>query len=194
MIFFTADTHFDSPLLASVDDKYKPFKKENDRDTASAINEAIISNWNAKVQPSDTVYHVGDFGKAEDARAKNLLAIRQRLNGNIIMVAGNHDHNNIWSIRKKFGGYSELQEVTVEVGGVLQKIVLFHYAMRTWRHSFKGAWHLFGHSHGRMPPYYKSFDVGCMNFNWAPISVPEVAQKMATLDSFPFVETVPDFL
>jgi len=184
MIFFTADTHFDSPLLISVDQKYSNFKDSKD------LNETIIANWNKVVTPADTVWHLGDFGKAEDGRAKNLLAILEKLNGNVCLVAGNHDPNNIWPVRKKLGCYTDLKELSVEIDGKTQHIVLFHYAMRTWRHSFKGAWHLFGHSHGRMPAYFKSFDVGCMNFNWMPVSLVEVSQKMAQLDSFPFVEEV----
>lgn len=182
MIFFTSDTHFDSPALVSGDERYSKFKDDKD------LNETIICNWNSVVKPCDTVWHLGDFGKAEDGRAKNLLNIIEKLNGNICLVAGNHDPNNIWPVRKRLGCYTEYKELAVDIDGTSQKIVLFHYSMRSWHHSYKGSWHLFGHSHGKMPSYFKSFDVGCMNFKWTPVSLVEVSQKMSQLDSFPFVE------
>lgn len=177
MIFFTADTHFDSPEIIKLDPLYSKFK------SAEEINELTISNWNAIVSPSDTVWHLGDFGKATDGRAQNLLAIVQKLNGNICLVAGNHDPNNIWPVRKKLGCYTEYKELNVDIPGSerKQKIVLFHYAMRTWRYSFKGSWHLFGHSHGNMPPYCKSFDVGIMKHNFKPVSLDQVRELMASL-------------
>ena len=30
-------------------------------DNAFQMNEALVENWNAKVKPGDTVFHLGDF-------------------------------------------------------------------------------------------------------------------------------------
>jgi len=45
----------------------------------------VIDNWNAKVKPGETVLHLGDF--SFKAVADNI----QKLNGNIILILGNHD-------------------------------------------------------------------------------------------------------
>ena len=34
-----------------------------------------------------------------------------------------------------------------------QLVVLCHYAMRVWDRSHYGSWHLYGHSHGNLPPW-----------------------------------------
>ncbi|MCB0745233.1 MAG: hypothetical protein KDC67_15095, partial [Ignavibacteriae bacterium] len=41
-----------------------------------------------------------------------------------------------------------------------QFICLYHYGCRVWNKSHHGSWHLYGHSHGSLPPMGKSVDVG----------------------------------
>lgn len=50
---------------------------------------------------------------------------------------------------------------TAEVSINGQRIVLCHYAMRVWNHSSHGAWHLYGHSHGRLPSVDASLSMVC---------------------------------
>jgi calcineurin-like phosphoesterase family protein len=45
----------------------------------------IIETWNSKVNPDDTVLHLGDFA------FKNVAENIEKLNGNIILILGNHD-------------------------------------------------------------------------------------------------------
>lgn len=52
------------------------------------MNEALIFNWNSKVNPGDTIYHIGDFSFGSADKNK---AIFHRLNGNKILIRGNHD-------------------------------------------------------------------------------------------------------
>lgn len=57
------------------------------------MNEAIIERHNAVVRPEDLVYCLGDAclgGGTSEALAAN-KALIERLNGNIIMLRGNHD-------------------------------------------------------------------------------------------------------
>jgi calcineurin-like phosphoesterase family protein len=58
------------------------------------MNERLIANWNERVTPEDTVFHVGDFvfkSGPNCAKAEDWI---KRLNGNIIFIRGNHDNNN----------------------------------------------------------------------------------------------------
>ena len=59
--------------------------------------------------------------------------------------------------------------------------ILLHYAMKIWRSSFRGTWHLYGHSHGSLPddPNSLSFDVGVDCHDYYPISYKEVKAIMA---------------
>jgi len=80
--FFTSDTHFNHIKILEYEASSRPFKTTQDMD------EVLIENWNKVVTPTDTVYHLGDFMMGQRDTA---LVYRQRLNGKIILVMGNHD-------------------------------------------------------------------------------------------------------
>ena len=80
MIYFISDTHFHHSNII----KYCniPFKDINE------MNETIISNWNSIITKDDVLYHLGDFCLSNDDEIKNIF---NRLNGNKILIRGNHD-------------------------------------------------------------------------------------------------------
>jgi len=59
--WFSADDHFGHGNII----KYcnRPFKDSND------MNSSLIRNWNQRVKPEDTVFHVGDFCFQETTKA-----------------------------------------------------------------------------------------------------------------------------
>jgi len=79
-IWITSDHHFFHRNII----KYcnRPFN------SVSEMNEFMIKKWNEKVGDNDIVLHLGDF--AFKGRARE---IRNRLNGTIILIRGNHDYN-----------------------------------------------------------------------------------------------------
>ena len=77
-IFFIADTHFGEEAIILYENR--PFKN------AKEMDEALIKNWNSKVNSNDIVYIVGDFG-AKGCESEYLL----RLNGIKYLIKGNHD-------------------------------------------------------------------------------------------------------
>jgi calcineurin-like phosphoesterase family protein len=138
------------------------------------MNETMVANWNAKVSKGDTVYHLGDFAFARDYQTVEKWA--KRLNGHIHLIQGNHDGKEVRRARcwAWTGHYKE-----IKIGG--QKIILFHYAQRTWNGSHRGSWMLYGHSHGTLKRDWqvKSFDVGVDVHNFTPLSFEEVEKQMA---------------
>ena len=62
-----------------------------------------------------------------------------------------------------------------------QRVVLCHYALRTWHHSYKGVGHLFGHTHGTLPSYGKSFDCGVDCWNYTPMTSKQIVDKLNSL-------------
>lgn len=80
MIYFVADTHFHHNNII----KYcnRPFKDVDE------MNEILINNWNSVVTNEDTIYHLGDFCLSNTEEIKKIF---NRLNGNKILIRGNHD-------------------------------------------------------------------------------------------------------
>jgi calcineurin-like phosphoesterase family protein len=52
--------------------------------------------------------------------------------------------------------------------------------MRVWNHSSHGAWHLYGHSHGRLPSLNASLsmDVGVDTHDFRPWHFDEIRDRM----------------
>lgn len=88
--FFTADTHFfHKDLLGNNAFAPRPFP------SVEVMNQTIIDNWNARVKPTDTVYHLGDialyFTHPASLSNEAVYNVLKALNGNLILIKGNHD-------------------------------------------------------------------------------------------------------
>lgn len=170
--WFTADTHFGHTNIIKYTNR--PFAN------AKEMDEALISNWNARVRPEDNVYHLGDFALNTPSECMDVL---DRLNGNIHLVRGNHEAS-AEACSDRFVWVKDYHELLIEDQDAhrgQQSIVLFHYAMRVWNASHHGNWSLFGHSHGTLAddPTSRSIDVGVDVHNLFPISYQEVKDIMA---------------
>jgi calcineurin-like phosphoesterase family protein len=172
--WFTADTHFDHANVI----RYagRPF------DNVEAMDEALVANWNARVQPGDWVYHLGDFAFCKPERA---LWFARRLAGNKCLVFGNHDKRlrREDDLLKQFCWARDLTEIKVQdetAPDGVQRIVLCHYAMRVWNRSHYGAWQLYGHSHGSLKddPHALQLDVGVDAWAYRPVSYEEIRARM----------------
>lgn len=88
-LFFTGDQHLDHDNIIRFSER--PFR---DLDT---MNDTIIHNWNSRVKPDDDVINLGDFSyRARKVRPQVFLNM---LNGNKVLVRGNHDKNNGLNIK-----------------------------------------------------------------------------------------------
>lgn len=144
------------------------------RDVTFLMDETIINNWNSIIQDEDVVYLLGDLCFADAYKAKEYI---QRLKGQIHFIEGNHDKP-LTALKYLFQSYSKYREITVE--GV--PVTLCHYALRVWNRSHRGAYSLYGHSHGSLPddPSALAFDCGVDTNNFFPYSWEDVKQRMAT--------------
>jgi calcineurin-like phosphoesterase family protein len=85
MIYFTSDQHFGHANIL----KYcsRPFSNIEE------MNNALLANWNSVVSPEDLVYVIGDITMSY---SKGMMkSIFDRLNGEKVLIKGNHDkkHN-----------------------------------------------------------------------------------------------------
>jgi calcineurin-like phosphoesterase family protein len=164
MIWFTADYHLSHKNIM----KYcnRPFSDVSD------MNDTIIGNLESKVREGDTLYFLGDLTfDAQLARS-----FFERFTDIIIhFVVGNHDRTPVVKLASEIcKSVSQLKDI--RVGG--QSITLCHYAMRVWNKSHFNSWQLYGHSHGRLDPLGKQYDVGIDNNNFSPISYKELFRIM----------------
>lgn len=84
--FVTSDTHFGHKNI--FEDGYCPKRREWFSGGIKEHDDALVNIWNGIVGPDDTVIHCGDFAFGNAAQVS---AYRDRLNGHIWMVLGNHD-------------------------------------------------------------------------------------------------------
>ena len=154
---------------------------------------AIVDRHNACVQANDTVYDLGDF--AFRCSAEYAAIWLATLNGKRHLILGNHDKPLRQAHRRGLlddliasgkltliGDRNARIQTGIRINVEEQEIVLSHYAQRTWHGAFRGAWHLFGHSHGNLPSFHKSVDIGVDVHDFRPVSFADLRTRMDNID------------
>jgi calcineurin-like phosphoesterase family protein len=85
-VFLVSDTHFGHAGVCRFTHPDDPEVKLRPWTDPDEMDEAMIKNWNDRVRPNDKVYHLGDV--VINRRALKTLA---RLNGDKVLIRGNHD-------------------------------------------------------------------------------------------------------
>ena len=163
--WFTSDFHLGHYNIIRYCNR--PFSSTGEMDAV------ILTNLNDQVGENDQLFFLGDFCKGSADQAKHY---RDRiLCKNVHFVEGNHDRA-ARKIAAAFCSWNQLVEIRVGKQG----FVLCHYAMRTWHHSSRGVWHLYGHSHGKLrdDPASLAFDVGVDAHDFQPWSFDEISAVM----------------
>ncbi len=163
--WFTADFHLGHKNIIRYCNR--PF------DSIEAMNCAILERLNSAVKANGVLYFLGDFCIGPKARA---LELRREIRcKKIFAVPGNYDKDTR-KLTEEFSWLGDLAEVSING----QRIVLCHYAMRVWNNSSHGAWHLYGHSHGRLPELDNSLsmDVGVDTHDFRPWSFDEIRERI----------------
>jgi calcineurin-like phosphoesterase family protein len=141
--------------------------------TVAEMDEVILEHLNASVKANDSLYFLGDFCMGGQAR---VVAYRHQIRcKKIFAVPGNHDKQ-ARKLKEEFSWLDNLAEVSIHG----QPIVLCHYALRVWNRSNLGSWHLYGHSHGRLPevPTSLSMDVEVDTHDFRPWHYEEISNLM----------------
>ena len=84
-VFLTSDTHFGHAGVCRFTEadgitKIRPWTDPDEMD------EEMVRRWNDRVRPNDKVYHLGDV-----VINRKALKIMHRLNGDKVLIRGNHD-------------------------------------------------------------------------------------------------------
>ncbi|MCG5244840.1 metallophosphoesterase family protein [Methylorubrum extorquens] len=168
-VLVTADHHFGHAGILRMDRVHF-----TDIDTH---DEMLVTAWNAAVRPGDEVWHLGDFCyRCTPERAARIFA---RLHGTKRLVVGNHDKGS------RHLGWASQHEGYVDTVIEGQRVTLCHFPMRAWQGVFRGAWHLFGHTHGLLEDSSQSCDVGVDRWGYRPASMSEIRARLAATDTLP---------
>lgn len=160
MYFFTADEHYFHEKI--LDYCKRPFS------SVKEMNEELIKRHNEVVKSDqDVVIHAGDFAFV-NKKIDVINKLIGRLNGTHIFIRGSHDK---WMPQV---GYHEIYKTKIEN----KIVVVSHYAMRRWGQSHYNSYHLFGHSHGNLEGFGKSFDIGVDTNNFYPYSWEQIKEIM----------------
>ena len=84
-VFLVSDTHFGHTGVCRFT-RNDGVTKLRPWDSAEEMDEAMVKAWNERVKPTDKVYHLGDV-----VIARKALKIMERLNGDKVLIRGNHD-------------------------------------------------------------------------------------------------------
>jgi calcineurin-like phosphoesterase family protein len=158
-LYFTSDHHIGHPAARAF--YRRPFASVGEMDRV------LVDRWNEVVEPEDEVWHLGDFAVRQPA--EQIISLLKVLHGRKHLVTGNNDDT---AVTKCVGWQSVQPYAELAVDGTL--LVLCHYPFRTWRDMGKGAVNLHGHSHGRLKPLSRQFDVGVDVWDFRPVRLADL--------------------
>jgi calcineurin-like phosphoesterase family protein len=169
--YVTSDLHFGHKNIMT----FCPVTRARFRNDVDYMNNAMVEEWNARVNPEDTVYILGDVAFMSGSDAGRMV---NRLNGTKILIEGNHDRKTLQdqTFRSAFAEVHKYLQV-VHDG---HRIVMFHYPILEWDQMHRGALHFYGHLHGGKSglEQYRAFDVGMDSTGEIVVSIDYVINRI----------------
>jgi calcineurin-like phosphoesterase family protein len=155
MIYFSSDFHYGheniaGPSCSNWSTGYRDFN------SVAEMNQAIIDSLKV-LRPGDELFYLGDWSFGSENNVEGLTRYFKR-GVKLHLIYGNHD--------KAIERSTELQKCFDSVQYIWKgnfrgsSFYLHHFAQRVWDKSHHGTIHLYGHSHGTIPDYGLSMDVG----------------------------------
>lgn len=171
-VWLVSDTHFGHANIC----KFTNYDGTPVRpwDDVNEMDEALVKNWNSVVKPKDKVYHLGDV-----VINRKSLDILYRLNGDKILIKGNHD---IFKLNDYAAHFRDIRAFHV-----MNKIIISHVPVHPdCLERFKGNIH--GHLHGNIvkdkygKPDTRYVNVSVELTNYTPILFEEVSKRFDELN------------
>lgn len=151
MDFLISDTHYFHKNILSLE-----LSTRGHFNSMEEMHDHLIKQWNLVVKPEDTVYHLGDVSM--HGSYSRMVDIISKLNGNIILIQGNHDELKVCSRLLEDGYIKELHEVGIKLKINKQSLWLSHYPMEIGLRDRK--WSIHGHIHSSKSRYLNQINVG----------------------------------
>ena len=165
-IFLISDTHFNH-------DKIGEYCGRPDN-----WQELVISNWNKTISKNDVVLHLGDFAFGNKEEVKK---VRDKLNGTIYMIKGNHDRHSV-------GWYRDigikLFKKPFVIDGIDFTPILFSHAQKPCMNEMVN---IHGHQHEKVPFITNWFgnihiNMSVEQINYKPMKFKEIYNSLLLLD------------
>jgi calcineurin-like phosphoesterase family protein len=172
-VFLVSDTHFGHTGVCHFtrDDgtKLRPW------DTPEAMDEEMVRRWNDTVRPKDKVYHLGDV--VIQRRSLNIL---RRLNGDKVLIRGNHD---IFKLEDYTPHFRDVRGYHVMNGMILSHIPLHEESLGRFGVNIHGHLHykrVMRHKHpGARPVLDVRYHCVCVEqTDYRPILFEDVMQRI----------------
>lgn len=169
--FYISDWHYGHKNVIAFDNR--PFF------TLEEMNQELIERWNSVVGKGDLVYILGDMFWCPPKEATPVI---RKLNGQKILIKGNHDYCNNPEFLRNFAKAADYLEVDDEG----RKVVLSHYPIPCFKNHFYGWYHLYGHVH-------KSFEYNMIeNFKYQMENLYEKPCEMFNVGAMmPYMDYTP---
>jgi calcineurin-like phosphoesterase family protein len=167
-VFLVSDTHFGHAGVCRFT-RNDGVTKLRPWDNPDEMDEEMVKRWNETVKPTDKVYHLGDV-----VINRKALSIMHRLNGDKVLIRGNHDIFRDDEYRLHF---RELRAYHVMNGMILSHIPIHEESLGRF------GVNIHGHTHsnrvmkdGAVDPRYHCVCVEQTDFR--PILFEDVIQKI----------------
>lgn len=174
-IFFASDHHFHHKnILTFKNSDGTPLRVFDDVDH---MNEHMVYCHNRVVKPSDKVYFLGDVSMSRNAKGLEILG---RMNGEKVLVKGNHD----LCTPKQYLDYFK----DIRGSHQFDKMILTHIPIHPESLARWGL-NVHGHLHNNVVklnlaqiPDHRYFNVSMERIDFTPISLEEVKQNVRVLN------------
>ena len=164
MIYFIGDLHLGHTNIIRYCNR--PFKSTQE------MNDFMVAKWNETISNNDTVYYLGDIAYGRDCGSRKYWW--DLLNGNKILIKGNHDRD--------LQGIPYHKYLIKRFNNI--EFLLIH-APEYNDFGYKG-WLIHGHHHNNYPELYplinyenKTINVSAEVLSYKPISLEKILQRIA---------------
>ena len=185
--WFISDLHFGHNNILK-------YQKNRDFGSVERMDEHIINSWNKYIAKKDLVYVIGDFSFHDFEKTKEIMG---RLNGEIILILGNHDKFRKYTIHDWVElGFKDVkdEEIVRLSNGVQYLLKHYPYAQGFFGKLWKkislqkkyfrpymafypvdaGMWHIHGHFHGGKALIGRQINVNVDTWNFKPVSEAQI--------------------
>lgn len=141
-------------------------------------DQKLKENWNKVVTNADTIYILGDVGRAGTNKDNEYLAsYLAALKGKKVLVKGNHDRLDDIRIKQQFTEICDYKEIIDSFEGKTYKLVLSHYPILITALDKLNECFSYQTKMGRTDcPQVKAYNVGAMlpYINYCPRTLKEI--------------------